>query len=133
MDYCLLCKSLRIRCIWQTNKKDMIGRLLQISNNVLYKRFSFDEVLFYEYIELFKLCIDYNTSLDVPSQVFVQYWFYVKVWDIEVKAIDRSITFLIQYSFYSNMIIRINSFPTNITYWKQQSFPPTYVLFIYWH
>ena len=124
MDYCLLCKSLRIRCIWQTNKKDMIGRLLQISNNVLYKRFSFDEVLFYEYIELFKLCIDYSTSLDVPSQVFVQYWFYVKVWDIEVKAIDRSITFLIQYSFYSNMIlIRINSFQQILDTGNNKVFP----------
>ena len=89
MDYCLLCKNSlhltnKIKKIWSV-------RLLQISNNVLYKRFSFDEVLVYEYIELFKFCIHYNTSLDVPSQVFVQYWFFVKDWYIEVKTIDISI------------------------------------------
>ena len=104
MDYCLLCKNSlhltnKIKKIWSV-------RLLQISNNVLYKTFSFDEVLVYEYIELFKFCIHYNTSLDVPSQVFIQYWFFVKDWYIEVKTIDISI-----YNIWDTIcIIRINSF-----------------------
>ena len=117
MDYCLLCKNSlhltnKIKKIWSV-------RLLQISNNVLYKRFTFDEVLFYEYIELFKFCIHYNASLDVPSQVFVQYWFYVKVWYIEVKAIDISITFGIQNSFYSNMILNMTYVEYALTVSKQ--------------
>ena len=89
------------------NKKIWSVRLLQISNNVLYKTFSFDEVLVYEYIELFKFCIHYNTSLDVPSQVFVQYWFFVKDWYIEVKTIDISL-----YNIWDTIctLIRINSF-----------------------
>ena len=129
MDYCLLCKNSlhltnKIKKIWSV-------RLLQISNNVLYKRFSFDEVLVYEYIELFKFCIHYNTSLDVPSQVFVQYWFFVKDWYIEVKTIDISI-----YNIWDTKYILSKQYALTVSnkyYILEQSFSPTYVLFIYWH
>ena len=131
MDYCLLCKNSlhltnKIKKIWSV-------RLLQISNNVLYKTFSFDEVLVYEYIELFKFCIHYNTSLDVPSQVFVQYWFFVKDWYIEVKTIDISIYNIWDTKYILSKHIEYALTVSNKYYILEQSFSPTYVLFIYWH